>query len=231
MYLPNSSVKAVLDAAPKPIGAPVRIVDLNEQRAFLEALSQDIKDANRDCKAEITPAGRGTNILAIVFEVNAKQSRGSYWDSMQLQVQFKDNEAIIVPSYSYQLQLPFVNIEQIWDLVDRLRKKMLEKLAREQKQKKLKELKTRSIEAQIEILAARLQFAYRLERKHTKVVLVVQLDGRQSLYVDIPLGKLQDTLDRLESLIGQVNDLYGEGLRFKIGASPYGEFQQPKPVE
>ena len=231
MYLPSSSIKSVFDAAPTPKGSPIQIVGPPEQRAFLEGLCKEIKDASRDCKAEITPAGRGTSILTISFEVDAKQSRGSYWDSMRLQIEFKDNSAIIIAGYSHHLHVPFVNIDQIWDLIDRLRKKMLEKLAREQKQNKLKELKTRSIEAQVEMLAARLQFAYRFERKHTKVVLVVELAARQSLFVDIPLGKLQETLDRLESLIGQVRELYGEGLRFKIAQSPYGEFVQPKPVE
>lgn len=231
MYLPSNSTKAVFDAAPKPAGSPVQIVGQPEQRVFLESLCKEIKDANQDCKTEMTQAGRGTNILTISFEVDGKQSRGSYWDSMRLQIEFKDNSPIITAGYTHHIHVPFIHIDQIWDLIDRLRKKMIEKLAREQKQKKLKDLKTRSIEAQVEMLAARLQFAYRFERKHTKVVLVVELDARQSLFVDIPLGKLQETLDRLESLIGQVRELYGEGLRFKIAQSPYGEFVQPKPVE
>ncbi len=231
MYIPSNTIRSVLASAPTPTGSPIQAVGINEQRAFLEKLCKEIKDAHRDCAPEMTQAGRGTNILTINFEVDAKQSRGSYWDSMRLQVHFKDNSPVITADYSHHGQIPFVHIDQIWDLIDRLRKKMLEKLAREQKQKKLKDLKTRSIEAQIEILAARLQFAYRLERKHTKVVLVVKLDARQSLFVDIPLGKLQETLNRLESLIGQVRDLYAEGLRFKIAQSPYGEFLQPKPVE
>lgn len=231
MYLPANSIKSIFDAAPTPAGSPIQVIGLQEQRVFLEALRDDIKKANRDCKPELTAAGRGTSLLRINFDVDTRQTRGSYWDSMQLQIEFKDNVPIIIAGYSHHLHLPFVNIDQIWDLIDRLRKKMLEKLAREQKQKKLKDLKTRSIEAQVEILAARLHFAYRLERKHTKVVLVVELDARQSLYVDIPLGKLQDTLDRLEPLIGQVRELYGEGLRFKIGLSPYGDFHKPKPVE
>lgn len=234
MYLTSKAFQSIFNAVPPPKEDLIRVVGDQEQRELLERWCKEIENAKNDCNAQLVRITYGSKPQMCVDVTIRGPSDARYYTSygsQQLRLKFVHDILRVGAGYTDHLTMDLANIQQFWQIVDGIKKKMLELKAREQKQKKIRDLKTRSVEAQVEDLAQRLQFAYQLTRKHTKVVLAIELDTRQSLLVDIPLGKIQQTMERLESLIQQVKVLYGEGLRFKIAASPYGHFQRPKPVE
>jgi hypothetical protein len=235
MYLPNGALKSIFNAVSVPTnGDPTRVIHVSgekEQREFLEGWCKEIENAKNNCSAHVTPASHGKPQMTVDVHIDTPSRYSVYSSSHSLRLTFVNDELRVGSIYAHNLYIALTNIEQLWQLIESLRKKLNERNAREQKQQKIRDLKTRSIETQIEDLAQRLQFAYQLTRKHTKVILAVKLDPQRCLFVDIPLGKIQETIERLESLIEQVRVLYAEGLRFKIAQAPYGHFQQPKPAE
>lgn len=230
MYLPQSSIKAVLQGLPKIEDKPIHISDEKRQREFLEEWCKEIVEARQGRSAHLATTYEHKPYLNVNVEINvAHLSR--YQRSEEIRLKFINDVLHLSVGYMGDFQHPIAKLDQVWHVVEGLEKKLHERSARVLKQQKIRDLKTRSVEAQVEDLAQRLQFAYQLTKKHTKLVLVVKLDDQRSLYVDIPLAKIQETLDGLETLIREVKELYIQGLRFKIAQSPYGKFQQPKPVE
>ncbi len=230
MYLPQNSSKAILQGLPKVEDKPIRISGEKQQRKFLAQWRKEIIAARQDCSAELETSYESKPYLSINVEINARHL-SEYQSSEEIELKFIKDVLHVSVGYSSQLGRPIAKLEQVWHVVEGIKKKLRERNARAQKQQKIRDLKTRSVEMQVEDLAQRLQFAYQLTEKYTKMVLVVELDDQRSLYIDIPLAKIQETLDGLETLIREVKELYIQGLRFKIALSPYGKFEQPKPVE
>jgi hypothetical protein len=142
---------------------------------------------------------------------------------------FVGEELRISQSYGYQNEgVPLSGVEQLRRLLSVLRDKMLEERRREQKRDKIRKLKERAIETQIEALATRMRFAYLLEPMRNKVKLVVRLDDQNGLFVDIPHGRIQDVIAGLEKLIETVLELYRCGARFKVTSVAHlGRFRDP----
>jgi len=231
MYLSRSAEKAIVQAAHRPDEPPFQVADPSKQRELLADWSEQISRAYAHCTPRISPPLEGILRLSIYVRVDAPAARYHDTNYILLDLQFVDHVLCYWGGSPRDIKVPISGIDHVFRLIDGAKKRLLELRANEQKQKKVKELKTRAIETQVEGLAQRLQFAYRLKRMHTKVVLIVQLDKRQSLFVDIPLGKIQQSIDRIEPLVRHVRELYDEGLRFKIAVSPHGDFRQPNPAE
>ena len=98
---------------------------------------------------------------------------------------------------------------------------------REQKREKIRKLKERAVETQIEGLAARIGFAFALEPMHLKVKLIVRLDAQNGLYVDIPYKGADEVVAGLPPLVETVRKLVGRGARFKVLGSAYVRFREP----
>lgn len=84
------------------------------------------------------------------------------------------------------------------------------------KRQKLLEFKTSAIQNTIRLLAQELQFDYHLSTMKTKLVLLVKLDERTALSIDIPLSRFQSVLSKLKAAITAIRSLREQGLHFKM---------------
>jgi hypothetical protein len=110
-----------------------------------------------------------------------------------------------------------------------VRERLHTQLKREQKRDKLRKLKERAIATYVEALAARMGFSYALENMHNKVKLVVKLEGRNGLHLDIPHGRFQQAIDEMPPIIEAVQELYARGARFTVASTArVGSFRSPK---
>ena len=210
---------------------PIRIVEEKQQQSLLESWCHHIENTQRNCSAQLGNFSRNTHQLSIFIKDVSFMSEGYYPMSEQLHLQFKDGALRMGFGYRMNREVPVTSLEQVCQTIESVAKKLQARGARRKKHEKIRDLKARSVEAQVDEIAQRLQFEYQVMRKHTKLVLAIALDEDRCLFVDIPLGKIQETIERLEVLIQQIKALYGEGLRFKIEGKPYGEFRKPKPAE
>ena len=114
--------------------------------------------------------------------------------------------------------VPLSGAAELLRLLGAIRERLLEQQRKAQKREKIRKLKERSIESQIDALAARRGFAYALQPMQLKVKLTVRLDDQNGLFVDIPYGRIQEVIADLEPLIEKVRELYRSGVRFKLGS-------------
>lgn len=229
MSLPSPTIKKIIANLPARTAPAIRVQGEREQREFLEEWRREIEKADRACKVQMDQFSYRGPQMNLYLISNAQGATGSTYGRNELQLFFDKDVLLLRAGYTADHKLPLSSLDQMWEFLDAFRVKLIEKAGQVQKQQKVRDLRARSAELQIEDLAQRLQFAYQIIRKQIKVVLVVQINAQRSLYIDIPLGKLQETIDRLEGLILHVRNLYDEGLRIKIAAPPYGHFQMPKP--
>jgi hypothetical protein len=113
---------------------------------------------------------------------------------------------------------PLSGVEELGRLVSRLRDRLLAEHAEEQKRVKIQSLKERAVKTQVAALAERMRFSYAFKAMATKMKLVVRLDPKVALYVDIPHKSAQPVIDKLEDLITVAREVYlsGGGARFKV---------------
>ncbi len=168
---------------------------------------------------------------ALIVPVDLPGSDGSWtWRySTRLCVFFVGDE-LHAASDAGSASAPLGDAPHLRRVMAALRERMLEQRGRDQKREKIRKLKERSIEAQVEALAARLGFSYALHPLHTKVKLVVRLDKTYALVVDVPYARIQAALAELPPLLDKVRDLHRTGARFKIERCLGHRFRDPRPA-
>jgi hypothetical protein len=194
------------------------------QDAALEAIRQEILSESPHAHLSKWDKRQG-----LVASTNLPGVTGyrSYRYTRTLYVFFTGEELQVSDAFRKEGS-PLSGAEQLRRLFATLRERMHEQHRREQKRDKIRKLKERSIEAQVDAIAARVGFAYVLRPMQTKVKLVVRLDGQSGLAVDIPYGRIQEVLEGLPALVEKVRDLYGQGVRFKLVSTLYvRDFRDP----
>jgi len=118
---------------------------------------------------------------------------------------------------------------QVVRIVHDLEKLLADHLIEEKKRGKIRQLKVRSVEAQVDAMAKRLQFDYDVEELPKKVAITVKLNDSYVFYVTIPMKNLQEALNQLEALIRSTQEMHRRGVRSKTMQTPrYQSFRSWK---
>lgn len=227
-----ATLKALVEASRRPDEPGLLVPAGPRQKETLETLREAIRDESP--QAHISQWDKRPVLLAGVEVPRVNDTRsyyGYYRHADSVRVFFVGEELRATGTYSLEEGVPLAGEAQLRRILESLREKLVEEQRREQKRAKIRKLKERSIETQIEALAAEMRFAYALRRMHTKVKLVVRLDDQNALFVDIPHGRIQEVIPELPPLIETVRDLYRSGARFKVASSlGIGRFREPGPA-
>jgi hypothetical protein len=208
-------------AAPDP---QVRVPAAGQKEA-LEALGRGI-----------APEGPSTHVakwnkhedLVVEVAISGLSGYGSYRYREDLHVFFTGDVLQIASGYGRAEHGPLGGLPHLRRVVAGIRERLHTRLKREQKREKLKKLKERAIATHVEALAARMGLSYALENMHNKVKLIVKLDERNGLFLDIPHGRFQQAIDEMPPIIEAVQEIYARGVRFTIGSTVHvGSFRSP----
>ena len=226
MSIPDSALKSLIDASRLPGEAPLRVPPGPEQARQLEALKSAIQPENPDAHLS---KWSGAQALLVQVRIPVEGTYPSYRDSLSLQVTFAGDTLQVLVGYRGD-GVPLSGANQLRRLCAAVRERLLAYWRREQKREKIRKLKERAIETQIEALAARMRFAYALRPMRSKVKLIVRLDRQNGLIVDIPHNRIEEIIAGLEPLIETVRALYGHGARFKVAGVDGRGFREPPPA-
>jgi len=86
----------------------------------------------------------------------------------------------------------------------------------ENKKEKINQLKIKAIEANVAQMSKEDNFEYIIDTSTIKVNLHIKISKRNELIIYIPLGKFQETLQNVRSIIHTIKELDERGVQFKI---------------
>lgn len=222
-----SELTSLIKASAAPDEPPLRVPAGPAQQEHLEALRAGIQAESAG--ADITTWDKRP-MLVVRVEVPSPDGQWRYGGSTSLRVGFTGDELQVSDGY-HDKSAPLAGLPQLRRLVARVHERLLEYRRREQKRDKLRKLKERAIEGQIDALAARHGFTYALDPKATKVELVVRLDDQNGISIDIPHKRVQEVLADLPRLLDNLRALYHTGVRFKVVSTRYvRNFRDPRPA-
>jgi hypothetical protein len=208
----HSTVKRLLKESRVPEEPPLRVPPGPKQLAELEALKEELEEESSS--SELMKWNK-RDVLRIEPIVPESHERSYYAYRYSVHVSFADDELRIGPAYGEET-IPCSGIDQIKRTLTALRDRLTDEGRRAQKSEKLRKLKERAIETQIEALARRHNFAYAIETMNVKIKLFIELDEKESLAVDIPHNRFQAVLAELPGLIEAVRDVHARGFRYSI---------------
>jgi len=85
-----------------------------------------------------------------------------------------------------------------------------------QKKKKVNTLKKTFIETKIKSLSQEYQFSYRIQTQTNKIKLFIELDDQQEGIIDIPYHQFQNCIEKIGSLIHDIQKCAHYGMSFQI---------------
>jgi hypothetical protein len=219
----KSLVKASLVEGELPLRVPPGPAQLAELSSLQEAL-----------RAETAAADLSTwdKRQVLILRVQAPSPDGvwRYGGSASLNVYFTGDALQVSQGYRTE-GAPLTGLPQLRRLVAAVYERLVQQRRREQRRDKLRKLKQRAIEAQVEVLAARHGFAYAIEPMATKVTLVVRLDAHNGISIDLPHKRAEEVLADLPKLLDNLRALYRTGVRFKVISTRYvRDFREPRPA-
>jgi len=109
------------------------------------------------------------------------------------------------------------HLDELVTFVRACQEQIERKAAQRKKQEKIRDLKAQAILAQVKKLAAEENFTFATETDTVKLILYVQLSEKEAIHIHIPFNKFQEFLPQLRKTIALVRELYGQGLKFKMG--------------
>lgn len=202
--------------------APLEEADPTKQKLLLETW-KTLLEPHWKCSLEVCYT-YNTRSLALKLMLSAEEgystrmhgrSRyGGYSGDDQLTVLFKNGKLGV--QHSYYEPIPLASPDALIQLKPKALERYLTWKREWLKRKKLLEFKTSAIQNTVRVLAQELQFDYQLSTLQTKLVLLVRLDERNGLNIDIPLKSFQSVLSNLKAAITAIRSLYEQGLRFKM---------------
>lgn len=206
------SLKSLINASAEPGQAQV-CVPSAQQKAHLEELAQSMKALGIDSHSN---SYQGTS-PTLYLDLNRRGRLGysSFYYSVVIGFS-KEGVRQLYAGHTSGEGVPLTSLEQLQRLTKKLNERLDQEQARQSKRDKILRLKQRSIETQVEELARRLRFAYALRPMQLKTKLYVRVSDADAMVIDVPHKALQETLDRLETLLVTVRQLAGEGLHFQM---------------
>lgn len=205
----NYSALQTLVETSRDANEPDVVVPRAQQLEHLKELSQALLAAGVRC----SPLGQGDRPA---LRVDPDQQRRAGYSPYQLHVGFsKEGLRELSTGYSGG-GVPLTSVAQLVRVLKGADERIAREVALKQRRDKIRGLKRRAIETQIEALAQRMGFAYLLEPMHTKDKLYVRLNPRDTVVIDIPHRTLQEAIERLEPLLRAVRELVQVGLSFQL---------------
>lgn len=215
------SLKWIIEGSRLPSDTPV-IVPRAQQQQHMKDLLQELTAAG----IQAHDAGRAQE-PTLVVDIDPQRRLNHYYQHLYLSFS-KDEVRQIDANWSSAAGTPLSSVDQLKGILRKAEERIALEHARNLKRAKIRRLKERSIETQVEELARRLKFSYALEPMHTKLKLYVRINIQDTVVVDIPLKTLQESIDRLESLLASVRELAEVGLRFQMTRTAYvRNFKEP----
>lgn len=188
---------------------PDVVVPRPQQLAHLKELCQTIEAAGVEC------AGPGSE-RDPVLRIDPDQHQRLDYSPYHLLISFsKEGLRELSTGYSGG-GVPLTSVAQLLRVLKGADERIAREVTLKQRRDKIRGLKRRAIETQIEALARRMGFAYMLSPMHTKDKLYVRLNPRDTVVIDIPHRTLQEAIERLEPLLRAVRDLVQVGLSFQL---------------
>jgi hypothetical protein len=211
----SGTFKRLLAEGRLPEEPPVRVPAGPEQLAALEAIKAGIAE---DLAGVELSKWDKVPTLRIDPRVPGHRDHGhGYGYRHVLRVSFAGDELQVAPAWG-DGAVPCGGIDQLRRTLEVVRERLAGEVRRAQKSEKLKKLKQRAIETQIEALARRLGFSYAIEAMRSKTKLFVALDDQAAIAVDVPHGKYASVLAELPDLVAAVRAVHARGFRYSIVA-------------
>jgi hypothetical protein len=223
--VPYVALKPLIKASRRPDEPPVRVPPGPGQQALKKEIEGEDADAHFSTWDK-------RQVLVVQAQLPGRDSVYGYGFrfSDSAYVLFAGDELHVAARFGEE-GVPLTGAPHLRRLLAAVREVLLAQRKQQQKRDKLRKLKERSIETQVDAIAARMRFAYVLEPMHKKVKLTVRLNARSGLEVDIPHGRIQETLAELPKLIGEVRAIYGPDATFKVVATAHvRHFREPGPA-
>jgi len=224
----SETLKALIEAGRVAAEPPLQVPPGPEQAAHIEALRQAIVAESPHAHFS---KWNDRQVLVVQPEPPSQGDGVSYsyrYAMSSLYVFFSGSELTLSHHHTSGAEgVPLAGLAQLQRTLAAVCERLLEERRRKQKRDKIRKLKERSIEAQIEALAARHGFVFALDRMHAKVKLTVRLDDQNGLSVDIPHSRAAEIIAGLPAFIGDVRSVCEKHVRFKVIATAHLRFRGP----
>jgi hypothetical protein len=206
----SQSVKAVLRATPAAEGEePVR-VPAGAQRAALEALRVQIAGASAD--AHISTWNKATTLQVPIALPRGRDDPYSFPDRVYV---FFSGEEMQVAQEVGPSGVPLAGAPHMRRIIEAVQERLRDQRGRLRKREKLRGLKARFIETQIEAIAARAGVKCTVHPRATRVEARVTFGSRawEGITVHIPYGRAEEVLAELPAIFTAARELYRRGER------------------
>lgn len=235
MTVQTNTIRAILRKHAADDDSALRATSVDEEfkglRVFQEALAAlDIESELLE-RASYSSKAKTPYLQLTVVDPSANDEENDEdeeYEVILLDLEFVEQQLLISQSRDHEGVL-VESAEQVANILQALEARWIENLKEEKKRSKVRDLKYRSIETQIDAMAQRLQFDYCVTESSMKAVVEIRLDDAYALTVNIPMNRIQACVDELETLIRSVRELYRQKARIKVGqTSRYTSFKSWK---
>src|SRR5207245_428513 len=117
-----------------------------------------------------------------------------------LYVYFSGEELQVGPSFGMK-GVPLSGMDQLRSIRTAAHEQLEDARRRRQKHEKIRHLKERSIQTQVEAEARRLGFEFVIERMQTKLKLIIRIDEKNGMVLDLPHSRIEEPLQDLERVL------------------------------
>lgn len=156
------------------------------------------------------------------FSVHGDEEFRYYWHDSFIVKFNPDNILIIERHYDHDNSVKVYQVEQIDSFIEELKDRYDKQKMLRLKKQKINTLKQQAIIAKVKEFAKEDQFDFRTQGYGTKLKLMIRIEERQVVEIDVPYKEFQEVLKEVRSIVQSIRELQKSGLTFRLKSNSGG---------
>ena len=218
MKIPGPSAKKLLHECFVSDDEPLR-VNLKDRANLVRQWNDDFQDVEGVAVSKNSFDRDSRSHTLCRFTIPDSHRGERYYRSHEVRIDHDDDGRVLIRVPVGRGQYETATVHSLQQ-VDRFVRRVLDfydrRAALERKRSKVRQLKTRAIEAKIRKMADEDGFEYRIRTDQQKVTLEIRMRASQILRLQIPYTRFEDTIPKVRQIIADLRELADSGLKFGL---------------